>query len=1293
MDAMRVKRTASPNRTARPAADRFVSCSVSARLSLSFGGGPPMRSRFAAVPCALVLSLFLAGNALCQQLSYLPLQQPGQASVAVDRAKRMAFVFDLGSDRDGREINFEGKPLLVRLEELGVEHIVFTCSHPHSDHMGGIRALFSDANNFVKDGDKSRPRFKITLVDDGVTTKLRDLLTRLVAHGAQIHSDWRSARSGNAFAGLSSREDAVFVESIPYTPVVAAGPHGRSVVTKITLEGGHTVLDFDDADNAVVAQVARTLKATNVRIDTFVVPHHGSRFGDIEPILALNPRRAVIAVNRENRYGHPGGHILAALIDRLGPDNVYFTGSGSATVFGRDGVISKAHTAAQRDSYALFVQEAHTRAKRRKDSQAEVAAYERVRSGMLSDRGILPPDMPPDPTSIPPKGPNDGPPDAFTARIQERGTMHTPAFEIMHVRAGGSPEADVRSHRAFGTGDPSRTSTRTDTTTPHATASRQRSQRQANEHALRNAHITGTTLAGPILATAETAAGVPSSLEASFVMTAPQAHGSLATPPRGGMVFLTGGTVHVAGNASELFGGTLDLCNGRICVRPLADDGAPYILPIAAGSLFGEVWHRVAERRVESFYLSINPTKSFLNALNDDDVPVQKLAFGHGPVAGHANEVVTAGDIERSEIGRILWESDVAFKSASLGFDVLSGATPLSSHGLSLIQLDDATRADTEVDPQNRWCRLYWSSGAQSLAIDRQTRRVSLRGKAVLAQAEPMILRNGELTDHKSGTWCSGAKQTAAVLEKETNAGLARFPVLNRLRELAELQTFVKWARDNGLTLAAPLAKMVDESRADLQAFAIPKWTSGIRSNPTVLVQQQTTGTSAQPSRLVHVSAADTTVFATCVIPEWERQNTEFPAAGVERQPNGWRGGPPGFLTRWMSALARRIAECSRGRLLPPTSLATIDPLADHDTQLFGIKRHLQPMHVHGGVLLGTRRHFLQSAWRDDGLLRTPDGMIAFKRVDDELHFWNFLPTAGGVSGLGQHVVVHGGKIIDATVDEGSLRFVLSVEPHSLIREELRIARTQHFSAGLEWAKARHGSDGSVILEKLAWRCGREDVSCVGVADVSFEQLGKLLQAGAPTDPILTVTHLDGDAWAVTLDVSRLHTWFQQQWAQSRPTDTSARLMLVNGMAQWGFESAADDAREDLIEEIDVDSADTILSAVLTHSSATLADFFVAFKVEAAQNELDDTLDDRTASEALAALRRIERTIEPLPATVSALLYDTQGRLCERLRDEKNVLAATRKELDDMLRRVRHATHIRRFLAAGTPSPWREGMN
>lgn len=89
----------------------------------------------------------------------LPLHKEGQASVTIDDGSKTAFVVDLGKAGDGDKISLEGRPLLEYLSEVRkTENLVFTCSHPHADHMGGIRAIFKDPiKHLFINGDHSRP--------------------------------------------------------------------------------------------------------------------------------------------------------------------------------------------------------------------------------------------------------------------------------------------------------------------------------------------------------------------------------------------------------------------------------------------------------------------------------------------------------------------------------------------------------------------------------------------------------------------------------------------------------------------------------------------------------------------------------------------------------------------------------------------------------------------------------------------------------------------------------------------------------------------------------------------------------------------------------------------------------------------------------------------------------------------------------------------------------------------------------------------------------------------------------
>lgn len=91
----------------------------------------------------LICGLLLVAPCLyAQELTYFALQREGQAGVAIVKNKKAAYIVDLGRGGDGDQMKLDNLPLLDKLEQLGVEDLFFVCSHPHTDHMGGIRALF-----------------------------------------------------------------------------------------------------------------------------------------------------------------------------------------------------------------------------------------------------------------------------------------------------------------------------------------------------------------------------------------------------------------------------------------------------------------------------------------------------------------------------------------------------------------------------------------------------------------------------------------------------------------------------------------------------------------------------------------------------------------------------------------------------------------------------------------------------------------------------------------------------------------------------------------------------------------------------------------------------------------------------------------------------------------------------------------------------------------------------------------------------------------------------------------------
>jgi competence protein ComEC len=50
-----------------------------------------------------------------------------------------------------------------------------------------------------------------------------------------------------------------------------------------------------------------------LRADVLKVPHHGSRYQDLDLLTSLGARLALVSVGADNDYGHPAASTLVAL--------------------------------------------------------------------------------------------------------------------------------------------------------------------------------------------------------------------------------------------------------------------------------------------------------------------------------------------------------------------------------------------------------------------------------------------------------------------------------------------------------------------------------------------------------------------------------------------------------------------------------------------------------------------------------------------------------------------------------------------------------------------------------------------------------------------------------------------------------------------------------------------------------------------------------------------------------------------------------------------------------------------
>ncbi len=1113
----------------------------------------------------------------------------------------------------------------------------------------------------------------------------------------------------------------MYIQTVPYTADPGAGPHGRSVVSRIVLGQNHSIIDFDDADNSVINKVVASLKVNE--IDAFVVPHHGSAAHDVEAILALRPKTAIIAVNPANKYGHPAAPILRKLMETLGPENVIFTGSDGHVDLGPDGVKYARYTAANPECYALFVDPSRRRAERLGLTK-DVEDYKAIYAVMMKGED-LPPGVPFGGQPNPPAGDSGGdtaqnrprsprPPspasearkEAFASRIDNNGTALSEQLDAGFIKSGGVQPAVLERSRLFRNGGSAKTAVWITRDEDYDAAAKQSAPFSAAEISAIRDHLqlTGSdpTIERSLTVIASTDSGNLNPVEPELHVTKQ----NLTPPtvvsgpdrghtPKGGMVYLTGGKLFATSNASELLGGTLDVCGNAPCITFPGTSSSPFHLPFAFNQLFSEVWNRVHDRAIDTFYLSINPTKAFLKDSLTQPVPTERLQFGTSLNPSAANEVVTAGDIQGTQIGRILWESDVAFKSAGVGFDVLKGRNGQQVRAVSSLSHDeDVNDTDLDVDPGNRWCRLYWESGSLSIAADPGTRSVTFAGHAVTARAQAMVLKSGQLVDFEKGSWCGDAKYIAKQLEGVANTPNSAVATLNELRQLATIQTFIRWARDNGLPQTEQFRSALG-ARKDVSAkFVVPSWTSGIQSSVPVMVQKQTNRSTN--TYLLHISFSSPETLEKCVMPNWKAKDTDLPARGVHKVNGTWQGKGDTFTTidGWMTELADHVSTCSRGVILPPVAVGaqSLDTLTELSRSgSFGLSPHMQPINIHGGVLLGHNTDSIENSFKSGNELRSPFGRLLFRRNGNDLQFWSSQSSSLGATEARKYVFIHGGSIWKAHLHDGHLRFVIETSPGSVVRQEMRILNPGDNPRGVEWVEARNGQDGSLISHSAIQKCqeaASNGPTCFTLTSMNETALGTLAQSlGYDRASPIEIEHLQEGVWLVDL---RLDSVYDEIDQLNSAQDNASRITKLTQYRRWACEGDRLKTAELVIPEVEQDTQDTLLTKQDDQDERdTLVAIRIAILLAGIQESLDDpsSLTDQSFKDVVTILDKLDKVITTLSPESSGLLYKAESDIV----DTASQIVTTSKMKSDLAARqalYEEWVTLDEALASGSKNSW-----
>lgn len=273
---------------------------------------------------------------------YLQLGSPGSAGVIV--GDETAFLVDGGKSGALTTAEFlDEKSLMEYLEEKSIRNLVVSCSHPHSDHAGGLRDLIA-SEAFADSSFQS-----IVFVDSGISVGKRLYDDLLKAHPAlanvatHVDATNKNAYADPALRGLVAAETNLDVWNFEYQPRQVAHEHGKTIISQFLLEdsesGDSTLLvDFDDADNELIAKWSDAFPEDRQGARNLVVvsPHHNSDKSNIAPILRHMRKGSkdavVFSVNSSNMYRHPGPRNWLKWIDHLGLPNVHVTG-GSGNVF------------------------------------------------------------------------------------------------------------------------------------------------------------------------------------------------------------------------------------------------------------------------------------------------------------------------------------------------------------------------------------------------------------------------------------------------------------------------------------------------------------------------------------------------------------------------------------------------------------------------------------------------------------------------------------------------------------------------------------------------------------------------------------------------------------------------------------------------------------------------------------------------------------------------------------------------------------------------------------------------
>ncbi|MCD8106483.1 MAG: MBL fold metallo-hydrolase [Oscillospiraceae bacterium] len=213
---------------------------------------------------------------------------------------------------DGGESEY-GDTVVAYLSELGLTRLDYVvATHPHSDHIGGLRKVISSD---IEIGEVIMPEIPDEYVP--TTNSYEKLLDAIEEKGCPLY-----------YAESETIQFGSGTLTITVPDYSSDNMNNYSIVVRFDY-GGSSFLFTGDIEKTIETQLVEN--GTNVDVDVLKVAHHGSSTSSSYTFLdAVTPEYCVIECG-DNSYNHPNSDVVTRL--EMYTENIYRTDVDGTVVF------------------------------------------------------------------------------------------------------------------------------------------------------------------------------------------------------------------------------------------------------------------------------------------------------------------------------------------------------------------------------------------------------------------------------------------------------------------------------------------------------------------------------------------------------------------------------------------------------------------------------------------------------------------------------------------------------------------------------------------------------------------------------------------------------------------------------------------------------------------------------------------------------------------------------------------------------------------------------------------------